>query len=234
LNRIKVTARLYPADGQVSSPPASAIGEASGSDVMAERTDEQHAEKMKKRQAAHNRIVAAKTIEKGLLIVHTGKGKGKTTAALGMAVRAIGHGHKVGIVQFVKGAMTSGEAAVFAAFPDHVEFKPMGEGFTWDTQDRTRDIAVARIAWDEVKRMITDPSYDMVLADELNIVLRYDYLPLDEVLAVLAAKPERLHVIVTGRNAPEALVEAADLVTEMVQIKHPFRAGVKAQAGIEF
>lgn len=201
---------------------------------MVERTDEQHAEKMKKKQAAHDKIVAAKTIEKGLLIVHTGKGKGKTTAALGMVVRAIGHGKKVGVVQFVKGAMTTGEKIVFDAFPAQVEFKPMGEGFTWNTQDRTRDIALSREAWEEVKRMIADPAYDMVLADELNIVLRYDYLPLDEVLAVLGAKPEMTHVIVTGRNAPDALIEAADLVTEMTLVKHPFRSGVKAQPGIEF
>ena len=202
---------------------------------MVTRTEEQHAAKMKKKQAAHDRIVAAKTIEKGLLIVHTGKGKGKTTAALGMVVRAIGHDKKVGVVQFVKGAMATGEKAVFDAFPDRIEFKPMGEGFTWDTQNRARDIEVARRAWDEVKRMIADPAYDMVLADELNIVLRYDYLPVDEVLDVLAAKPEMTHVIVTGRNAPDALVEAADLVTEMTLVKHPFREqGVKAQAGIEF
>lgn len=199
------------------------------------RTDEEHAEKMRKRKAAHDRIVAAKTIEKGLLIVHSGTGKGKTTAAFGMAVRAIGHGKKVGIVQFVKGAMATGEKRVFDAFPEHVEFKPMGEGFTWDTQDRARDIAVARTAWEEVKRMIADPSYDMVVADELNIVLRYDYLPLDEVIAALGEKPEMTHVIVTGRNAPDALIEIADLVTEMTLIKHPFREqGVKAQAGIEF
>ena len=202
---------------------------------MVERTDEQHAEKMKKKQAAHDRIVASKTIEKGLLIVHTGKGKGKTTAALGMVLRAIGHGKKVGVVQFVKGAMSTGEKVVFDAYPAQVEFKPMGEGFTWNTQDRSRDIALAREAWDEVRRMIADPGYDMVLADELNIVLRYDYLPLDEVLDVLTAKPAAKHVIVTGRNAPEMLIEAADLVTEMTLIKHPFREqGVKAQAGIEF
>lgn len=202
---------------------------------MVERTDERHTEKMKKRQAAHDKIVAGKTVEKGLIIVHTGKGKGKTTAALGMVVRAIGHGKKVGVVQFVKGAMTTGEKAVFDAFPDQIEFKPMGEGFTWDTQDRTRDIAVAREAWNEIRRMIADPSYDMVLADELNIVLRYDYLPLDEVIAVLAAKPAMTHLIATGRNAPEPLIEIADLVTEMTLIKHPFREqGVKAQAGVEF
>ncbi|MGA1850043.1 cob(I)yrinic acid a,c-diamide adenosyltransferase [Sphingobium yanoikuyae] len=201
---------------------------------MVERTDEQHAEKMKKKQAAHDKIMATKTQEKGLLIVHTGKGKGKTTAALGMVVRMIGHGKKVGVVQFVKGAMTTGEKAVFDAFPEQVEFKPMGEGFTWNTQDRSRDIALAREAWDEVKRMVADPDYAMVLADELNIVLRYDYLPLDEVLAVLTGRDEMKHVVVTGRNAPEALIEAADLVTEMTMIKHPFRSGVKAQAGIEY
>jgi cob(I)alamin adenosyltransferase len=197
--------------------------------------EERHTAKMKKRQAVQEKIVAAKTVEKGLLIVHTGKGKGKTTAALGMVVRAIGHGKKVGVIQFVKGAMTTGEKIVFDAFPEHCEFKPMGEGFTWNTQDRARDIAVAREAWDEVKRMIADPAYDMVVADELNIVLRYDYLPLDEVLEVLAAKPVMKHVILTGRNAPDALIAAADLVTEMTQVKHPFREqNVKAQAGIEF
>jgi cob(I)alamin adenosyltransferase len=196
--------------------------------------DDRHQEKMKKKQAAREKIMAGKTREQGLLIVHTGKGKGKTSAALGMVVRAIGHGMRVGVVQFVKGAMTTGEKAVFDAFPDHVAFKPMGEGFTWDTQDRARDIAVARQAWEEVKRMIADPACDMVVADELNIVLRYDYLPLDEVLVVLAGRDAMKHVIVTGRNAPDALVEAADLVTEMTMIKHPFRSGVKAQKGIEF
>jgi cob(I)alamin adenosyltransferase len=196
--------------------------------------DARHNEKMKKKQVAHDKIMANKTREKGLLIVHTGKGKGKTSAALGMVTRAIGHGMKVGVVQFVKGAWETGEKKVFDAFPDLIEFKAMGEGFTWDTQDRARDIATARAAWDEVKRMIADPAYKMVLADELNIVLRYDYLPLEEVLAVLTAKDEMKHVIVTGRNAPDALMEAADLVTEMTMIKHPFRSGVKAQAGIEF
>jgi cob(I)alamin adenosyltransferase len=201
---------------------------------MKERTEAEHNEKMKKIQAAHEKKLTTKTIEKGLIIVHTGPGKGKTSAALGMVVRAIGHGMKVGVVQFVKGATTTGEKAVFDHFPDQIEFKPMGEGFTWDTQDRARDIAVARQAWDEVKRMIADPSYDMVLADELNIVLRYDYLPVSEVLEVLAVKPEMTHVIITGRNAKEELIAAADLVTEMTLVKHPFRAGVKAQPGIEF
>ena len=202
---------------------------------MKARTDAEHTAKMKKIQAAQNKKVAAKTVEKGLVIVHTGPGKGKTSAALGMAVRAIGHDMKVGVVQFVKGAMKTGEKAVFDRFPDLIEFKPMGEGFTWDTQDRTRDIAVARAAWDEVKRMIADPSYKMVVADELNIVLRYDYLPVDEVLEALGAKPHMTHVIITGRNAPQELIDAADLVTEMAQVKHPFREqNVKAQKGIEF
>lgn len=202
---------------------------------MAARTEDQHAEKMKKKQAAHDRIVAGKTVEKGLLIVHTGKGKGKTTAALGMVVRALGHGKKVGVVQFVKGAMETGEAAVFSRFPEQIEFLPMGDGFTWDTQNRAADIASARKAWDEVKRMVADPSYDMILADELNIVLRYDYLPLDEVLDVLRNRHAMTHLVVTGRNAPEALMAQADLVTEMTLVKHPFREqGVKAQAGVEF
>ncbi len=198
------------------------------------RSEADHKARMAKKKVAQDRIVAAKTIEKGLVIVHTGPGKGKTTAALGMAVRMMGHGRKVGIVQFVKGAMTTGEKVIFDAFPDLVAFKPMGEGFTWDTQDRTRDIAVARAAWDEVRRMIADPSYAMVIADEINIVLRYDYLPLDEVLSGFAARPEMTHVVATGRNAPDALIAAADLVTEMGQVKHPFRGGVKAQAGVEF
>ena len=202
---------------------------------MKARSDAEHKAKMKKIQAAQAKKVAAKTVEKGLVIVHTGPGKGKTSAALGMAVRAIGHGMKVGVIQFIKGAMTTGEKAVFDRFPDLIEFKPMGEGFTWDTQDRTRDIAVAREAWDEVKRMIADPDYAMVIADELNIVLRYDYLPVGEVLEALAAKPHMTHVVITGRNAPQSLIDAADLVTEMAQVKHPFREqNVKAQKGVEF
>ena len=202
---------------------------------MKARSDAEHTAKMKKIQVAQAKKVAAKTVEKGLVIVHTGPGKGKTSAALGMAVRAIGHGMRVGVIQFVKGAMATGEKAVFDRFPDLIEFKPMGEGFTWDTQDRTRDIAVAREAWEEVKRMIGDPSYAMVIADELNIVLRYDYLPVDEVLEALSAKPHMTHVIITGRNAPQPLIDTADLVTEMAQVKHPFREqNVKAQRGIEF
>lgn len=200
---------------------------------MPDRTNDEHNARSAQRKVIQDRLVAGKTVEKGLVIVYTGAGKGKTTAALGMAVRAIGHGMKVGVVQFVKGAMTTGEKPVFDGLG--IEFKPMGEGFTWDTQDRARDIVVARAAWEEVARMIADPAYAMVVADEINIVLRYDYLPLDEVLAALAAKPAMTHVVLTGRNAPSALIEAADLVTEMTVVKHPFREqGVKAQAGVEF
>jgi cob(I)alamin adenosyltransferase len=193
-----------------------------------------HREKMQKKKAARDKIMAAKTIEKGLLIVHTGKGKGKSTAAFGMVFRAIGHGMRVGIVQFVKGAWATGERTVLERFSDLVTIKAMGEGFTWETQDKARDIAHARAAWDEARRMISDPSYRMVVLDELNIVLRYDYLPLEEVVSTLSARPPDKHVIVTGRNARDELIEIADLVTEMEQIKHPFRSGVKAQAGIEF
>ena len=194
-----------------------------------------HKAKMAKIKTARDRMMAERQLEKGLVIVHTGQGKGKTTAALGMAVRGIGHGHRVSIIQFVKGALQTGEKAVFDAFPHNVEFRPMGEGFTWDTQDRARDIAVARKAWEACKERILDrEDWDMVVCDELNIVLRYDYLPLDEVLETLRAKPAHKHVVVTGRNAAPELIELADLVTEMTQVKHPFRSGVNAQAGVEF
>ncbi len=196
--------------------------------------NQRHAEKMAKKKAARDKIVATKTIEKGLLIVHTGKGKGKSTAAFGMVFRALGNGMRVGVVQFVKGKWETGERTVLDRFPDLCRVHCMGEGFTWETQDRQRDIAAARAAWEEAKAMIADPAYDMVLLDELNIVLRYDYLPLDEVLETLQAKPAKTHVIVTGRNAKDELIEAADLVTEMTMVKHPFRDGVKAQIGVEF
>ena len=193
-----------------------------------------HREKMARRQAARRKVLATKTEERGLLIVHTGAGKGKSTAAFGMVLRCLGHGMRVGIVQFVKGAWGTGERTVLARFPDLVTCRAMGEGFTWDTQDRARDIAAAHAAWELARTMIADPAYRLVLLDELNIVLRYGYLPVDEVVAALKAKPHDLHVVVTGRNAPPELIEAADLVTEMTLVKHPFRAGVKAQAGIEF
>src|SRR5437868_4743984 len=204
------------------------------SDAEITKDSARHSEKMKKKKAARDKIMATKTIEKGLLIIHTGKGKGKSTAAFGMIFRAIGHGMRAGVIQFVKGAWATGERTVLERFPDLVTIKAMGEGFTWETQDRERDIAHSRAAWEEAKRMIADPSYRMVLLDELNIVLRYDYLQLEEILDVLKAKPADKHVIVTGRNARDELIELADLVTEMEQVKHPFRSGVKAQAGIEF
>ena len=193
-----------------------------------------HHEKMAKKKAARDKIMAGKTIERGLLIVHTGKGKGKSTAAFGMVFRCIGHGMKAGVIQFVKGSWGTGERTVLEKFPELVTIKAMGEGFTWETQDIERDMAHARAGWEEAKRLIADPSYKMVMLDELNIVLRYDYLPLQEVLEVLRNKPADKHIVVTGRNAKEELIEIADLVTEMELIKHPFRSGVKAQAGIEF
>src|SRR5215204_2525003 len=206
----------------------------SDSPLDEDEINRQHREKMARRQTARRKVLATKTEERGLLIVHTGAGKGKSTAAFGMVLHCLGHGMRVGIVQFVKGAWGTGERTVLARFPDLVTCRAMGEGFTWDTQDRARDIAAARAAWAVAQEMIADPSYRLVLLDELNIVLRYDYLPRDEVLAVLRAKPRDLHVVVTGRNAPAELIEMADLVTEMSLVKHPFRAGVKAQPGIEF
>lgn len=208
-------------------------------DLSEEEINRRANEKSRKRKEARDRMLATKTIEKGLLIVHTGKGKGKSTAAFGLAMRAIGNGMRVGIVQFVKGKWQTGERDVLAKFPEQVDIRTMGEGFTWDTQDRARDIRAAQAAWAAAQEMIEasrgeKPRYDMVLFDELNIVLRYDYLPLDEVIAVLKNKPYDLHVVVTGRNAKPQLIEAADLVTEMTLVKHPFRAGVKAQKGIEF
>ncbi len=191
-------------------------------------------EKAKKRKLAHDKKVAAKTIEKGLLIVHTGSGKGKSTAAFGLAARAIGNGMKVGVVQFVKGAWETGERKVLEAFPDQVDIRVLGEGFTWETQDRERDIRAAEAGWRAAMEMIHDTGFDLVILDEINIVLRYDYLALAAVLEGLNGRPKGLHVVLTGRNAKPELIEAADLVTEMTQIKHPFRSGVKAQKGIEF
>jgi cob(I)alamin adenosyltransferase len=204
------------------------------SDGSEDELNRRHAEKMAKRKAARAKILATKTKEKGLLIVHTGKGKGKSTAAFGLVMRMLGHGKQVGIVQFVKGKWQSGERAVLECFPDQVTLKIMGEGFTWGTQDRRRNIASAEAAFAAAREMLADPALDLVVLDELNIVLRYDYLPLDEVRGALAARRPGLHVVVTGRNAKPELIEDADLVTEMVELKHPFRAGVRAQIGIEF
>jgi cob(I)alamin adenosyltransferase len=209
------------------------------SDKSQDEINERANEKSRKRKEARDRMLATKTIEKGLLIVHTGKGKGKSTAAFGLVMRALGHGMRIGIIQFVKGKWETGERDVLDKFPDLVTIRTMGEGFTWETQDRGRDIAAAETAWEAAKEMIDasrgpDPKYDLILLDELNIVLRYDYIPLDDVVAFLTAKPEDLHVIDTGRTAKDPLIEVADLVTEMTMEKHPFRAGVKAQKGIEF
>jgi cob(I)alamin adenosyltransferase len=203
-------------------------------DLTDAELDARHAEKMRRKKEARAKILATKTIEKGLLIVHTGKGKGKSTAAFGLVLRALGNGMRVAVVQFVKGKWETGERAALAKFSDQMTINTMGEGFTWETQDRQRDIAAARAAWDKAKELIADDEHAMVLLDELNIVLRYDYLPLDEVIEALKSKPADKHVIVTGRNAKDELIEIADLVTDMTMIKHPFRAGVKAQAGIEY
>ena len=178
--------------------------------------------------------MAAKTIEKGLLIVNTGPGKGKTTAAFGLALRMLGYGRRVGVVQFIKGKWHTGEREAFAAFGERVVWHSMGEGFTWETQDLKRDVAAAQAAWVKVEELMVDPSISLLVLDELNIALRYDYLDLDRVVAALKGRREGLHVVVTGRNAKPSLVEAADLVTEMGATKHHFSAGVKAQQGIEF
>jgi cob(I)alamin adenosyltransferase len=197
--------------------------------------DRRHRDKMAKRKAVQDAEVASKTVaQKGLLIVHTGSGKGKSTAAFGLIMRALGHRWPVGIVQFIKGAWDTGEKHALERFPDLVRWYSMGEGFTWETQDRQRDIAAARRAFDKAKELMADPSIRLLVLDELNIALRYDYLPLDEVVEALRARRADLHVVVTGRNAKPALIEAADLVTEMTLVKHHFAAGVKAQQGIEF
>ena len=197
--------------------------------------DTRHAAKMAKRKAVQDAEVASKTIAaKGLLLVHTGPGKGKSTAAFGLVLRALGHGWRVGVVQFIKGAWETGERRALERFPDLVEWHTMGDGFTWETQDRRRDIAAAAKAWDMALKLMTDPGIRLLVLDELNISLRYEHLPLDEVLARFSARRDDLHIVVTGRNAKPELVEAADLVTEMTLVKHHFAAGVKAQEGIEF
>ena len=204
------------------------------SDSEEDKINRQANEKSARRKAAKAKILAGKTIEKGLLMVHTGTGKGKSTAAFGLVLRCLGHGFPVAIVQFVKGKWQTGERVALEKFGDLVSINTMGEGFTWDTQDRQRDLAAARAAWEAARAVLADPRYRLVLLDELNIVLRYDYLPVAEVVAALASRRPDLHVVVTGRNAKPELIEAADLVTEMTLVKHPFRAGVKAQQGIEF
>ncbi len=196
--------------------------------------EERHRSKMANRKAVQDAEVAEKTLEKGLLIVHTGPGKGKSTAAFGLALRMLGNNRRVGIVQFIKGAWSTGEQPALAVFGDRVVWHTMGEGFTWETQDLKRDIAAAEKAWEKALELMADETIGLVILDELNIALRYDYLDLEKVVAALSARRPDLHVVVTGRNAKPALIEAADLVTEMSLVKHHFKAGVKAQAGIEF
>jgi cob(I)alamin adenosyltransferase len=195
---------------------------------------ERHRAKMEKRKAVQDAEVAAKTVEKGLLLVHTGPGKGKSTAAFGLALRMLGHGRRVGVVQFIKGAWGTGERDALAVFGDRVVWHTMGEGFTWETQDRARDIAAAERGWEKAEALLADPTIALLVLDELNIALRYDYLDLGRVLAALTARRPNLHVVVTGRNAKPELLAAADLVTEFGQARHHFAAGVKAQPGIEF
>jgi len=203
---------------------------------MTSETDEdaRHKAKMANRKAVQDAEVAGKTIEKGLLIVHTGKGKGKSTAAFGLLLRAIGRGFQCGVVQFGKGAWQTGERSAIERFGDQVKWHTLGEGFTWETQDRARDVAAAERAWTRATELMEDPSIQLLVLDELNIALRYDHIDLGRVLAAFASRRPGLHVVVTGRNAKPELIEMADLVTEMMAVKHHFAAGVKAQAGIEF
>ncbi|EAW34234.1 cob(I)yrinic acid a,c-diamide adenosyltransferase [Lyngbya sp. PCC 8106] len=198
-------------------------------------TSEQHRLKMQRRKEVQEQRVAKASQTKGLIIVHTGNGKGKTTAALGMVMRSLGHGYRVAIVQFIKGAWEPAEKAVFSHWLDQLEFHAMGEGFTWETQNRDRDIEKAQQAWEMALSFIRNPEYKLVLLDEINVVIKLGYLSVETVLAGLAEKPEDTHIILTGRGAPQALIERADLVTEMTLVKHPFREqGVKAQPGIEY
>jgi cob(I)alamin adenosyltransferase len=194
----------------------------------------QHTAAMKALKAERAEMMRTKTEKRGLLIVHTGDGKGKSTAAFGMVARALGWGLQVGIVQFIKGKWKTGERQFFAKFPEQVRYEVMGEGFTWETQDRARDIAAATAAWNTAKQMIADPDLDFVLLDELNIALRYEYLDIGDVIATLSAHPADKHVCITGRDAPVSLIEIADLVTEMRAVKHPFAKGMKVQKGVDF
>ncbi len=196
--------------------------------------DERHKARMQRKKAVMDEKIAEAQDEYGLLLVHTGNGKGKSSSAFGMLARALGHGMKVGVVQFIKGAASTGEEAFFRRFPDEVRYHVMGEGFTWETQDRQRDIAKAREAWAVAAELLSDPEIGLVVLDELNIALKYGYLELAPVLADIESRPLLQHVVVTGRGAPDGLIEAADTVTEMGLIKHAFKAGVKAQKGVEF
>jgi len=194
---------------------------------------QRHRERMQRKKAVVDAGIARATIERGVVVVTTGNGKGKSSSGFGMVARALGHGLRVGVVQFIKGSFATGEEAFFRRFPDEVSYHVMGEGFTWETQDRERDLRAAAAAWDKAAAMLADADVDLVLLDELNIALKYQYVDLAAVLAALAARPPLQHVVITGRAAPPALIEAADTVTEMNVVKHAYEAGIKAQKGIE-
>jgi cob(I)alamin adenosyltransferase len=198
--------------------------------------DVRHAAKMAKKKVVRDRMMAEKSGDKGLIIVHTGAGKGKSSSAFGMIVRCVAHGFPCAVVQFIKGAWDTGERRIFTThFGELCQFYAMGEGFTWETQDRARDIAAAKAGWEKAKELIADPALHMVVLDEINIALRYDYLDINEIVSFLqTSKPPLTHVVLTGRNAKQELIDAADLVTEMTLVKHPFRSGIKAQPGVEF
>jgi cob(I)alamin adenosyltransferase len=192
-----------------------------------------HRERMQRKKALVDRKIARATIDRGVLVINTGNGKGKSSSGFGMLARSLGHGFRCGVVQFIKGSFSTGEEAFFRLFPDECDYRVMGEGFTWETQDKARDIAAASAAWAEAKRMLADPAYDFVLLDELNIALAHRYIDLDDVIAAVTTRPPRQHVVITGRGAPDALIGVADTVTEMRVVKHAFQAGIKAQHGIE-
>lgn len=195
--------------------------------------NERHENRMAKKKAVIDEKVKKANIEKGVIVITTGNGKGKSSSGFGMVARALGHGMKVGIVQFIKGAMSTGEETFFRRFPDEVEYHVMGDGFTWNTQNREQDVKTATLAWEKAKKMLNDDSYDLILLDELNIVLKYQYLPIEDVIKDLQSRPEMQHVVITGRAAKDELIEIADTVTEMKDVKHGFRSGIKAQKGIE-
>ena len=202
--------------------------------IMTEQDkNKRHESRMAKKKDIVDEKIKKADKEKGVIVITSGNGKGKSSSGFGMVARALGHGMKVGIVQFIKGAMSTGEETFFRRFPDEVEYHVMGDGFTWNTQDREQDVKTATLAWDIAKRMLNDDSYDFVLLDELNIVLKYQYLPIEDVIKDLQSRPEMQHVVITGRAAKDELIEIADTVTEMKDVKHAFRSGIKAQKGIE-
>lgn len=204
-----------------------------GSERLGLSEDEHYRERAQRKKELIDRKIARATIERGVLVVNTGNGKGKSSSGFGMLARSLGHGFRCGVVQFIKGSFSTGEEAFFRRFDDELDYHVMGDGYTWETQDRSRDIASAQAAWSVAKAMLADPDYDFVLLDELNIALVKEYIGVDEVITAVQARPELQHVVITGRGAPEALLDVADTVTEMRMVKHAFKAGIKAQKGIE-